>query len=313
MSARSADKPDVVTLALFAAIVLIAGGNPVAVRFSNAELEPYWGAAVRFLVASVVLFAIVFARRLELPRGRALAGTLLYGLLSGFGFFALVYTALNHLRASVVAPVMASVPLITFFLAVAHGVERFRARALLGGVTSIAGIVMLSGIGRNGEGRLGYIMLVVAASVCAAEGSIVLKKFPRAHPIVTNAIAMGLTGVLLMALSFGRSEARVVPEREQTWIALTFLTFIGTALMFVLYVVVVSRWEVSRVSYQFVLFPIVSVVLAAWLAGDPITASLAYGGALVIAGVYVGALSHARPAPVPAPSPEVAHVPCTPC
>jgi drug/metabolite transporter (DMT)-like permease len=306
-----APTPDALTLVLFVAIVFIAGGNPVAVRFSNAELSPFWGAGLRFAASALLLFAIVALQRLPLPRGRALAGIALYGFLGCFGFFALIYTALNHLRASVAAPLMASVPLITLFLALAHRLESFRWRALAGGAISVAGIAVLSGVGRAGsEAPIGYVLMVLAASFCAAEGTIVLKKLPRTHPIALNAIAMSITGVLLLGLSFATGEPHALPDRARTWTALAFLTIVGTTVMFVLYTIVVSRWQVTGVAYQFVLFPIVSVLLAAWLADEPITASLAYGGALVLIGVYIGALSGRR---VPRPTEEPAAVPCVNC
>lgn len=33
---------------VFATVVLVGGGNFVAVRFSNRELAPFWGAGLRF-------------------------------------------------------------------------------------------------------------------------------------------------------------------------------------------------------------------------------------------------------------------------
>jgi len=178
-------------------------------------------------------------------------------------------------------------------------------------VISLVGIGVLSGVGRGDNAvPIGYVLMVLGAGFCAAEGTIVLKKLPRVHPIALNAIAMGITGVLLLSLSFATGEQHALPERARTWSALVFLTIFGTTLMFVLYAIVVERWQVTGVAYQFVLFPIVSVLLAAWLADEPITASLAYGGALVLVGVYVGALSGRR-APSPVEGSEVA--PCGTC
>ncbi|HWL90447.1 MAG TPA: hypothetical protein VNP90_03690, partial [Actinomycetota bacterium] len=48
-------------------------------------------------------------------------------------------------------------------------------------------------------------------------------------------------------------------------------------------------------SYQFVLFPIVSVIGGALLLDEDITSSLLLGALLVLAGVYMGALSGSEP------------------
>ena len=41
-----------VVLAAFFAGAILAGGNGVGVRYSNRELEPFWGAGFRFALAA---------------------------------------------------------------------------------------------------------------------------------------------------------------------------------------------------------------------------------------------------------------------
>ncbi len=292
--ATSTSKPDALTLLCFAGVVLFAGTNFVAVRFSSRELDAFWGAAVRFAIASALLFVIAAVQRIPLPRGRALLGTVLYGLAGSFGAYAFLYVAIRHVPASVAASIMAGVPLLTFFFAVAHRVERFRWRGFIGGVTCIAGIAVLSGIGGDGTAPVKYLLLVVAGAACAAETGIIVKKFPRVHPIMINAVAMALASTLLFVISLATGERHNLPESGTGWLALAYLIVLGSGAMFILYVTVINRWTVTGASYQFVLFPIVAALLAAWLVDEPITASLAIGGALVVLGVYVGALSGSR-------------------
>jgi drug/metabolite transporter (DMT)-like permease len=76
--------PDPATLVAFLALVAVAGGNAVAIRDTSCEtceLDPFWGAAMRFLLASVLFAVIARALRARIPRGRALLGALLYGVL----------------------------------------------------------------------------------------------------------------------------------------------------------------------------------------------------------------------------------------
>lgn len=72
-------QPDALTLTAFAVVVLMAGANVVAVRFSNRELAPFWGAALHFLLADILLLALVLSWRLPLARGRGLVGAVAYG------------------------------------------------------------------------------------------------------------------------------------------------------------------------------------------------------------------------------------------
>src|SRR5215207_676525 len=57
---------------------VLAGGNAVAIRFSNRELDPLWGAGLRFALAAALLVALMAILRLAPPRGRALRGAVLY-------------------------------------------------------------------------------------------------------------------------------------------------------------------------------------------------------------------------------------------
>src|SRR5688572_28445507 len=105
---------DSATIAAYAAMTLIAGSNFVAVRFSNQELQPFWGATLRFAVACALFFGVMRLRRAALPRGRALAGVAIYGAL-GFGaFYALLYWALRTVPAGIASVLVALVPLLTF-------------------------------------------------------------------------------------------------------------------------------------------------------------------------------------------------------
>ena len=66
-------------LAAFFAMSVLAGGNAVAIRFSNRELDPLWGGSLRFALAASLLAALMAVLRVRPPRGRALAGAVLYG------------------------------------------------------------------------------------------------------------------------------------------------------------------------------------------------------------------------------------------
>ncbi|MFP5354634.1 MAG: hypothetical protein ACLGIK_05695, partial [Gemmatimonadota bacterium] len=60
---------------------------------------------------------------------------------------------------------------------------------------------------------------------------------------------------------------------------------------FVILVWLIGRWGASRASYSAVLIPIVTTVAAVLLSGERVTLSLALGGAIVLVGVWIGALA----------------------
>jgi drug/metabolite transporter (DMT)-like permease len=118
-----------------------------------------------------------------------------------------------------------------------------------------------------------------------------------------NAVGMTAGAILLVLGSLLAGDPHVLPERAATWVALAYLV-VSSGLIFVLYIVVLRHWPASRAAYVFVLTPVVTVFLSAWLDDEPIGAGLVLGGLLVLIGVYVGALRPAEAPPIP-PEAEV--------
>jgi drug/metabolite transporter (DMT)-like permease/predicted GNAT family acetyltransferase len=286
---RSGPAPS--TLVAFAFAVLIGGSNFVAVRLSNRELPPFFGAGSRFASATLLLFLIAAVARISLPRGRSLQGAVIFGMLNFFAAYALFYWGLQRVPAALAGVVFGAVPLFTFVLAVLQKLEHFAWRAALGALVAIGGIAVMAGSPANGDVPPLYVAAVLLSALAAAETSVVIKLFPAVHPVAMNAVGMAVATPLLLALSLISGERWVVPERSATWLAIAFLVLLGSVGLFILFVYVIQHWTASGASYQFVLIPIVAA-LGGWLVlGESLTASLAFGGILVIAGVYIGALA----------------------
>lgn len=284
---------DATALTAFSIGTVLAGGNAVGVRVSNRELDPLWGAGLRFLLAAALLGVAMAVLRLALPRRRALLGVLLYGALIFGGAFSLAYYAFVRIHAGLGQTLLALVPLATLLLAVLLRQEQLRRAAVVGTLLSIAGIGVISGVSGTESVPVLSLLALLGAVACFALATVLVRHFPAVHPVTTNAVGMGIGAAILLALALLRRESIVLPEQEATWLALAYMVVLGSGPVFVLYVLVVQLWSASRAAYTFVLIPLVTVLLSAWIDDEPIGAGLVVGGALVLAGVYVGAL---RPA-----------------
>ncbi len=283
-----------IALGAFLVASVLAGGNAVGVRFSNRELSPLWGAGLRFALAAALLAAIMAVLRLGPPRGRALTGAMLYGTLNFAAAFALAYYGFVEIHAGLGQTLLAIVPLATLLLAVLQREERFRAAGVVGALFALAGIAVLSSTPLREAVPLLSLLAVIASALCFAEAAIVVRRFPPVHPVTMNAVAMGTAAVLLVAASALIGDPFELPDRAATWGAIVYLVVVGSVVVFSLYIVVLRYWTASRMSYTFVVVPVVTVLLSAWLDDEPVRTSLLLGGSLVIAGVYVGALRPGR-------------------
>ena len=287
---------DTAVLAAFVASSVLAGGNAVGIRFSNRELDPLWGAALRFLLAALLFLALMAALRMAVPRGRALAGAALFGVVQFGATFGLFYYALLELRAGFGQIVLALVPLITLLLAVSQRQERLRAAAVAGSLLALVGVAIMSTAPIGEPVPVLSVLAALGSALCFGQAAVLVRRLPRVHPVTMNAVGMAVGGLALLAASLLAGESIELPERAATWGGVAYLVTLGSMGVFLLYLYVLGRWEASRAAYSFVLIPIVTVAVSAVLDDEPVGPALVVGGALVLLGVYAGALRR-YPAP----------------
>ena len=282
--------PDNRTLAAFVIAVFFLGINFVAVRFSNQELPPFWGASLRFIIASSLLFIIIRLRNIALPRGAALTGAALYGLFSFALNFGFLYWALTRVSAGMASVMFATIPLITQLLASLIGQEKLTWRGILGSMVVIVGIAVVFLDQLKFNVPFAYLAAVLLGTISAASSGIIVKQYPKSHAMSTNVVGMAVAAILLLILSFFTGETRSLPSMPATWLALGWLV-LSSMVSFVLIVWLLSRWSATATSYIGVVTPLVTVVVASLLAGERPTLTFLAGALVVLLGVYVGALS----------------------
>src|SRR4030067_449342 len=166
------------TLIAFGTFILVGGGASVAIRMTYAELAPFWAAASRFALAALVFWGLAYFRKIQIPKGRALLGALVFGTLTVGLAFTLIAWGLVATPASLYQILMAMVPLLTLFLSALQGVERINVRGLFGSLLAIVGIVITVGGASGVDISLPHIAAIILAAGFVAEGGGLVKKFP---------------------------------------------------------------------------------------------------------------------------------------
>jgi drug/metabolite transporter (DMT)-like permease len=276
--------------AAFLGVTVLASGNAVAIRFSNRELDWLWGAALRFLIAAAVLAVIMLVLRRRWPRGRELQGALAFGVLGLTATFALAYWALLTIQAGLGQTLLALAPLTTLLLAVAWGQERMTTAALGGAAVAAVGVAVVAWRPEGDPVPVGPLLAALGATVCMSLAAILVRRAPRVDPIGMNAVAALTAAVLLSGGALVAGQAPVLPQRGDTWAAVLYVAVVGSVGVFSLQLLVLEHWSASRANYVFVLIPLFTIALSAWLDDEPVGAGLLGGGTLVVAGVYLGVL-----------------------
>ncbi len=172
-----------IALAAFLGGAVLAGGNGVSIRFSNRELEPLWGAGLRFSLAALLLLVVMVLLRLALPRGRGLVGALLYGAFTFAGAFALAYYALVRVHAGLGVILLGLVPLATVVLATLERQERLHRAGALGALVALCGVVVMARAPLKEGVPLLSLLAAVGSAMCFAQAALLVRRFPPVHPV----------------------------------------------------------------------------------------------------------------------------------
>jgi drug/metabolite transporter (DMT)-like permease len=277
-------------LLAFAVFVLLAGANAAAVKAVLGEMPPFWSAGLRFVLAGGLLLAYMVIKRRPAPRGRELLGTVLFGVIAFTLAYFFLYQAIGDAGSGTTMTVLAIVPLLTVLLSVVHGIERPRLLGVVGALIAAAGIVIVALDQVSLDVPLIAFALLLFAAISQAESVVIVKRLPPGDPVAANALGMLLGGSLLIAVSLVAGEPLALPTEPDTLLGMAYLIGPGSIGVFMLALYVLARWTASATSYAFLLFPLVAIVLGAVLFAEPVRPSFLLGGAIVVVGVYIGAI-----------------------
>ncbi len=164
VSVKGLALPDRTTLTAFLFFVLVSGGASVTIRFTYAELPPFFSGAMRFVFGALFFWVYAFIRKIEIPKGRALLGSVLFGGTSMGLSFAFIYWGLVKTPASLYQTIVALVPLLTFFFAALHRLESFRMQGLLGALLTVVGIIEAVGGAVGGDLSIPHVLAIIGGA-----------------------------------------------------------------------------------------------------------------------------------------------------
>jgi drug/metabolite transporter (DMT)-like permease len=273
--------------------VLVWGGAFVAIK----ALVGHGLDAVDIAVGRYAIAAPGFAVALVRPRGRPSITRADVVRLAAAGLLVVTvyHLALNAgertTTAGTAAIVVASAPGVTLALAIALRLERFSARRAAGLAVALAGVVVVILLGSGGPVGIsavrGPLEVAAAPLAFAAYGVLVKPLLPRIGAIRV-ASAASLAGTLaLLPLAASGTVGRVEALDARQWALLVYLGAVCTLAGYIAWTIALQRLEVSRATAYLYGVPVTAIVIGAVTLGEPVTAWLVAGAAVVIAGVAV--------------------------
>lgn len=274
----------------------------VAVRAAGHDYSPGELALGRLITGSVALtlFVLLGPGRIRLPRGRVLAGVLLWGT-AWFGLYNLALNgAERHLDAGTTALLVNVAPVIVGVLAGLLLGEGFPARLMIGLAVAFCGVVLIAATAQGSHRDVLGIALGLSAAVLYASAATGQKRLLASVDSVTMTWAGCLVAtVLCLPFAPGLVHAVSAAPASST-LAVAYLGVFPTAIAFLTWGYALTHTSAGRLAASTYAVPPL-VVLLSWLLLGEIPLPLALtGGAICLAGVAVATLR--RPAPRPAPA-----------
>jgi drug/metabolite transporter (DMT)-like permease len=293
-------------LLAFGIIYFVWGSTFLAIRIGVREVPPFLLAAIRFIVAGIVLFAWMRAKGTPLPTRREWASAAVVAVPIFVLDYGLVFWAERRVPSGITAVMMA---MISLFMALSEIVflrtQRLTVRlsfALLVGLCGVAVLVSRSlGLAEEPINPYGAIALLIGASSWAI-AAVLLRKLPLpASKPMSSAAQMLIGGIWLAILSTMLGEFRGFDVRAVSrgaWLALIYLIVAGSIIAYTAYVWLLHHESPTKVGTYAYVNPVVAVAIGHFLGGEAVGPRTILGTLLVLVSVIVITTTPARKADV---------------
>jgi drug/metabolite transporter (DMT)-like permease len=291
----------------FTTLCIVWSSTWLAIKVGLGDLPPVSFAAIRFVIAFVVLVAVSIGRVPLLPKTRAdwtllaFTGVLMFALNYGLLFWGEL-----HVSSGLAAVLQAMIPVAGMLFA--HWLlpaEPMRWQQVGGAALAIVGVSLICGRLFSHGGVLAFWggLGIFVGGINAAFSNVLLKR--RALDLAPAMIAawqmfFGTIPLLSLGLFLDGNPMRFHWSRLAVF-CLLYLAIIGSALTFLLLYWLLPRMQVNKLQTIALITPPGAVTLGWLLGGERFSLWSLAGGALVLAGVWI---IFRRPEPAIVNAPE---------
>ena len=282
---------------------VVWGSTYLAIRVGDETIPPLVLAAVRYVLAGVIMFPVAMRNAAAAARasgngagryrprrsewlGCAVVGILLVGANGA------VCVGETTVPSGLTSLLIATVPLWLLGIDAVLNHARLELAPVAGLAVGLAGVALLSGLG-GGKGGISAsgVAIILSASAAWALGTIMARRVPTpASPALTSAMQLLIGGVFLVALAAATGEFgsfRPLAVSGRSWLALGYLIVFGSIVAFSAYVVAVRMLPTTTVATYAYVNPVIAVLLGTLILNERVSAGIIAGGVLIVGAVVL--------------------------
>jgi len=290
------------TLLAFAIIYFVWGSTFLAIRVGVHEVPPFLLAAMRFLIAGVVLYGWMIARGEPSPSPREWGSASLLAVLIFVCDYGLLFWAEQHVPSGVAAVMLATIPV---FMALSEilflRTQKLTARLALALLVGLAGVAVLVSrslsLGGAPIDTAGALALIIASMSWSAASALTRRLLLPSSKVMSSGAQMLGGGVMLGLTSAALGEFRNFHPSavsRAAWLSLLYLIVAGSIIGFTAYVWLLHHESPTKVGTYAYVNPVVAVLVGYFLGGEPLGLRTILGTIFVLFSVVVITTTPAR-------------------
>jgi len=273
---------------------MLWGASYFFVEIALIEWSPLLIVAVRVSVAALVIWAIVLAAGLPIPRSRsAWTAFVVMGLLNNIVPFLLIVWGQKEVASGLAAILNASTPIFTVVVAGALlKDERMTASKLWGAVLGFVGVVVL--IGPSALTGLDADLLaqlaILTAGLSYSFAGVYARRFPAmdVNPIVVAAGQLLMSSVVMVVLVWVfEAPEQLLTSTVKVWVAVGAMAIFSTALAYILYFRLIATAGATNALLVTLLIPVTAIILGSVFLGERLHSTHFVGMAVIGLGLLV--------------------------
>lgn len=276
---------------VFLVLCGIWGSTWLFIKLGLQDLPPISFAGIRFVVASLILAAVVAIRRPPIPRTRTDWKVIAFtGVLSFTFNYGLLFWGEQHVSSGLAAVFQATIPL--FGLVIAHQMlpsEPMTTPKVMGVVIGLVGVgVIFSGqIGTDDPLAVWGSAAIVVGSLSAALSNVTVKaRAGHIDPAVLSGgqMVFGLIPLLIVGFATEGSPLRF-HWTTMAVLSLLYLAIVGSVVAFILYYWLIRHMAVTTTMVISLITPVVAVLVGMGAIGERVTFRMVAGGIGILGGI----------------------------
>jgi len=281
-------------------LCFIWGSTWLFIKLGLEDLPPLTFAGIRFLIASLILVALLKVWGLSLPRSQrdwlllAIVGVTAFSLNYG-----LIFWGEQYISSGLAALLQATTP--AFGLIIAHfylPAERMTPAKIFGVLVGVAGVgvVFSNQLSVAGPRALTGSLALLCSAVCVAYSNVLVKAYCKhLDPTVLAAGQMmcGFVPLLLIGIPLEGNPFKF-HWTPMAFVALFYLAIVGSVIAFILYYWLMQNMDVTKTLLIALVTPVVAVTLGMIVLKETLEWRTLAGGMMIISGIALIVMRRAR-------------------